>query len=180
MPRRLTSYLLAFMLIASHANAADDLPKQPPPSPGTCFIYAVTEETGVEKDPASAFVSRVDVQPLQYKVENKPIPETRLRIGMLLKNQSTPIPNDVSAPCSGEGLAFNCTMKCGDKVLGKFRAEALPTKPADPKANYLRLVFEAPTVLNACTEGEKPFTVPAELAGLQIILKGSEGGTCFK
>jgi hypothetical protein len=64
--------------------------------------------------------------------------------------------------------------------VGKFRAEALPTKPADPKANYLRLIFEAPTVLNACTEGQKPFTVPGGLTGLQIILKGAERGNCFQ
>jgi hypothetical protein len=171
--------VLTPMLITTSLHAADDLPKAEA-APGTCFVYTVEEETGVEKDPAAAIINRVDLQPLQYKVEGKPIPETRMRIGILAKDQSGPIPNDVSAPCSGEALAFNCTMKCGDKVVGKFRAEALPTKPADPKANYLRLIFEAPTVLNACTEGQKPFTVPGGLTGLQIILKGAERGNCFQ
>jgi len=180
MPRRLAPTLLTFFVLTSLAGAADDLPKQAKPSAGTCFTYAVTDETGVEKDPASAFVSRVDVQPLQYKVETKPVPETRLRIGVRLKNQNGPVSNDVSSPCSGEGLAFSCTMKCADKIVGKFRAEALPTNPADPKANYLRLIIEGPTVLNACTEGQQPFTVPEGLTGLQIILKGADPGACFR
>ena len=179
MPRRLALSVLASMLMICAASAADDVPKEAPPSPGTCFTYTVADETGVEKDPAAAHVSRVDVQPLQYKVENKPRPETRLRIGILPKNQNGPMRNDVSAACTGEGLAFNCTMKCADKVMGKFRAEALPTKPAEPKANYLRLIIEAPTVLDGCTEGEKPFTVPPELVGLPIILKGAEPNVCF-
>jgi len=179
MPRRLVLYPLAFLLMTSVVGAADDVPKQAAPSPGTCFKYALSDETGVEKDPAAAHVSRVDVQPLQYKVESKPLPETRLRIGILLKNQNSPIQNDVSAPCTGEGLAFNCTMKCGDKVVGKFRAEALPTKPSEPKAHYLRLIIEAPTVLNACTEGKQALTLPSELVNLQIILKGAEPSTCF-
>lgn len=180
MPRRLVLSVLASLLMTCAAGAADDLPKQAPPAAGTCFTYTVADETGVEKDPAAAHVNRVDVQPLQYKVENKPIPETRLRIGMLLKHQNGPMPNDVSAACTGEGLAFNCSMRCGDKVVGKFRAEALPTKPTEPKANYLRLVIEAPTVLNGCSEGKTPFTVPAGLTGLQIILKGAEPDACFK
>lgn len=180
MPRRLISSVLASLLMTSLAIAADDLPKQATPSPGTCFSYTVSDETGVEKDPASAFVNRVDVQPLQFKVENKPLPETRLRIGILLKNQHGEVPSDISAPCVGEGLAFNCTMKCADKVVGKFRAEALPTKPSDPKANYLRLIIEAPTVLNQCSEGKKPISVPAGLTGLQIILKGVEPKSCFQ
>lgn len=179
MPRRLALYMLAFLLMTCAASAADDVPKLAAPSPGTCFKYALSDETGVEKDPAATYVSRVDVQPLQYKVENKPLPETRLRIGILSKNQNGPIPNDLSAPCTGEGLAFNCTMKCGEKVVGKFRAEALPTKPRDPKAHYLRLVIEAPTVLNACSEGKGAFTLPNELVNLQIILKGAEPSTCF-
>jgi hypothetical protein len=177
--RRLALYALAFLSMISAVSAADDVPKQAAPTSGTCFKYALSDETGVERDPAAAHVSRVDVQPLQFKVENKPLPETRLRIGMLLKNQNGPIPNDHSAPCTGEGLAFNCTMKCGDKVVGKFRAEALPTKPSEPKANYLRLIIEAPTVLNACTEGKEPLTLPNELINLQIILKGAEPSTCF-
>jgi hypothetical protein len=180
MPRRLALSVLASLLMTGAAGAADDLPKQVTPLPGTCFTYSVSEETGIERDPASAFVGRIDIQPLQFKVENKPLPETRLRIGVLLKNQSGPIPNDVSAPCTGEKLAFNCAMKCADKVVGKFRAEALPTKPNDPKANYLRLIIEAPTVLNACTEGEKPFEIPTELVGLQIILKSTEPSACFR
>lgn len=179
MPRRLALYMLAFLLMTCAASAADDVPKLAAPSPGTCFKYALSDETGVEKDPAATYVSRVDVQPLQYKVENKPLPETRLRIGILSKNQNGPIPNDLSAPCTGEGLAFNCTMKCGEKVVGKFRAEALPTKPRDPKAHYLRLVIQAPTVLNACSEGKGAFTLPNELVNLQIILKGAEPSTCF-
>lgn len=180
MLRRLVLPVLALLLMTCRAGAADDVPKKVEPSPGTCFIYTVAEETGVEKDPASVFASRVDIQPLQFKVENKPLPETRLRIGILIKNQNAPIPNDISAPCTGEGLAFNCTMKCGDKVVGKFRAEALPTKPAEPKADYLRLIIEAPTVLNACTEGKQPFTVPNALIGVQIILKGAEPTACFR
>lgn len=179
MPRRLALYALAFLSMTSVVAAADDVPKQTTPSPGTCFKYLLSDETGVEKDPAATYVSRVDVQPLQYKVENKPLPETRLRIGVLAKNQNGPIPNDLSAPCTGEGLAFHCTMKCGDKIVGKFRAEALPTKPKEPKANYLRLIIEAPTVLNACSEGKQAFALPNELVNLQIILKGAEPSTCF-
>ncbi len=180
MPSRLALPVLAFLLMSSLANAADDVPKQVPSSPGTCFSYAVTDETGPEKDPASAFVNRVDLQPHQFKVENKPIPETRLRIGILLKNQHGAVPNDLSSPCTGEGLAFNCTLKCGDKIVGKFRAEALPTKPSDPKANYLRLIFEGATVINQCTEGQKPVMVPEGLHGLQIILKSAEASACFQ
>jgi hypothetical protein len=71
-------------------------------------------------------------------------------------------------------------MKCADKIVGKFRAEALPTRPAEPKANYLRLIIEAPMVLNACSEGKQPLTVPKELTGLQIILKGAEPTACFR
>ena len=180
MPRCLVLSVLAALLLACPAGAADDVPKQAVPSPGTCFIYQVAEETGIEKDPASAVVSRVDVQPLQFKVENKPLPETRLRIGILPKNQSGPIPNDISAACTGEGLAFNCTMKCADKIVGKFRAEALPTRPTEPKAHFLRLIIEAPTVLNACSEGKQALAVPKELTGLQIILKGAEPAACFR
>lgn len=180
MPRRLALSAIACLLTTLVAGAADDLPKKAPPSIGTCFTYQVTNDTSVETDPAGAVLSRVDVQPLQYKIENKPLPETRLRIGFLLKNQDGPMPNDVSAPCTGEGLAFNCTLRCADKVVGKFRAEALPTRPAEPKADYLRLIVETPTVLNSCSEGKQPFTVPKELINLQIILKGAEPRSCFR
>ena len=180
MPRRFVLSVLALVLLVCPAGAADDVPKQAAPSPGTCFIYEVSADMNAEKDPASAVVRRIDVQPLQFKVENKPLPETRLRVGLQLRHQRGPIQNDISAPCTGEGLAFTCTMKCADKVVGKFRAEALPTKPAEPKANYLRLVIEAPTVLNACSEGKKPLTVPGKLINLQIILKGAEPTACFR
>lgn len=176
---RLVLSLLAPMLVTTSLYAADDLPKAEP-APGTCFVYKVDEDTGLDKDPASAFISRVDVQPLQFKLGTKPLPETRLRIGILAKDQTGPIPNDISAACTGEGLTFSCSMKCGEKVVGKFRAEALPTKPTEPKANFLRLVIEAPTLLNACTEGKEPYTVPPELTGLQIILKGAEPTSCFR
>jgi hypothetical protein len=180
MLRRLALPFLVFLLLTGGADAADDVPKQTPPSPGTCFTYAVTDSPGIEKDPASAVVSRIDIQPLQFKVEKKPLPETRIRIGVLTRTQNTSIPNDISAPCTGEGLAFNCTMKCADKIIGKFRAEALPTRPNEPKASYLRLIIETPTVLNGCSEGKEPFTVPKELIGLQIILRGAEPTACFK
>jgi len=180
MSRRFVLSVLAFVLLARPVSAADDVPKQAVPSPGTCFTYQVADGTGTEKDPASAVVSRVDVQPLQFKIENKPLPETRLRIGVLPRKQSGPIPNDISAACTGEGLSFTCTMKCADKVVGKFRAEALPTRPTEPKAHFLRLIIEAPTVLNACSEGKQPLTVPKELTGLQIILKGAEPTACFR
>lgn len=180
MPRRFALILLVFVLMTCAAGAADDVPKQAVPAPGTCFTYQVADETAVEKDPASSIVSRIDVQPLQFKLESKPLPETRIRIGILPKDQEGPIPNDISAACTGEGLAFNCTMKCADKVVGKFRAEALPTRPTEPKAHFLRLIIEAPTVLNACSQGKEPLTVPAQLTGLQIILKGADPTTCFR
>jgi hypothetical protein len=65
-------------------------------------------------------------------------------------------------------------------VLGKFSAEALKTKPPEPKADYLRLVIETPTVLNGCTVGKERFDVPAALIGKQIILKGAAAGSCFR
>jgi len=178
--RFVLSVLVPLLLMTGRADAADDVPKQVPPSPGTRFTYTVANEPGMEKDPASAVVSRIDIQPLQFKVEKKPLPETRIRIGILTKTQGTSIPNDISAPCTGEGLAFNCTMKCADKIIGKFRAEALPTRPNEPKASYLRLIIEEPTVLNGCSEGKEPFIVPKELIGLQIILKGAAPAACFR
>lgn len=178
---RMVLSLLAPMILTTSLYAADDVPAKAEAAPGTCFVYKIEEETGVEKDPASAFVTRIDLQPLQYKVEGKPLPETRIRIGVLPKGEDEgPIVNDISAPCTGEKLTFNCTMKCGDKVVGKFRAEALPTRPAEPKADYLRLVFETPTVLNGCTEGKKPLELPGGVVGLQIILKGAEKAACFR
>lgn len=176
---RLVLSALAPMFMATSLYAADDVPKAEA-APGTCFVYKVDEETGIEKDPAAAFASRVDLQPLQFKVETKPIPETRFRIALQPKGESSLIADDISAACTGEKLAFNCTMKCGDKILGKFKAEALPTKPTEPKADYLRLTFEEATVLNGCSEGKKPFTIPEGLKGLQIILKGADKATCFK
>lgn len=177
---RMVLSLFAPMVVTTSLYAADDLPAKAEAVPGTCFVYKVDEETGVEKDPASALVSRVDLQPLQFKVEGKPLPETRFRIAIQPKGDDGPISSDVSAACTGEKLAFNCTMRCGDKVVGKFRAEALPTRPSEPKADYLRLVIEGPTVLNGCSEGKKPISVPEGLVGLQVILKGADKAACFR
>lgn len=176
---RYVTAVVTQLLVITSLHAADDLPKTEA-TPGTCFVYTVEEETGVEKDPAAAIVNRIELQPLQYKVENKPIPETRIRLGIRPKGQDGPIANDTSTACTGEKLTFACTMKCGDKTVGKFRAEALPTRPTDPKAHFLRLVIEAPTVLNGCTEGKPPFAVPSQLVNLQIILKGAESSACSR
>lgn len=178
----LSRYVMAVvtqLLVTTSLHAADDLPKAEA-TPGTCFVYSVEEETGVEKDPAAAIVNRVELQPLQYKVENKPIPETRMRLGIRPKGQNGPIAIDTSAACTGEKLTFACSMKCADKTVGKFRAEALPTRPTDPKAHFLRLVIEAPTVLNACTEGKLPYSVPSELVNVQIILKSAAPSACTR
>ena len=177
---RLVLALIAPLLATTSLQAADDLPAKAESVPGTCFVYEATPETAGEIDPASVVVERIDLQPLQFKSEGKPLPQTRLRVGVLLKGQKGQIPNDVSAACAGEGLTFTCTMRCGDKVVGKFSAEALPTKPTEPKADYLKLVIETATVLNGCTAGQTPFDVPAPLIGKQIILKGAAPGTCFK
>ena len=178
--RRLLPAILVCLSTSSRLDAADDLPPNLQAVPGTCFTYEPNPETAGEMDPAAAVVSRIDLQPLQFKTEGKPLPQTRLRIGILAKNSTGPIPNDISAACTGEGLTFTCTMRCGDKVLGKFSAEALQTKPPEPKADYLKLVIEAPIVLNGCTAGKEPSDVPAALIGKQIILKGAAKGTCFK
>jgi hypothetical protein len=178
--RRLLPALLVCLLTTVRLDAADDLPASSLAVPGTCFVYVATPETAGEIDPASAIVNRIDLQPLQYKSEGKPIPQTRLRIGVLSKGETGPIPNDTSAACTGEGLTFTCTMRCADKVVGKFSAEALPTRPSEPKADYLKLVIEAPTVLNGCTVGKEPSQVPAALIGKQIILKGAAKETCFR
>jgi hypothetical protein len=178
----LSRYVMAVvtqLLVTTSLHAADDLPKAEA-TPGTCFVYNVDEETGVEKDPAAAVVNRVELQPLQYKIENKPIPETRIRLGIRPRGQNGPLVTDTSAACTGEKLTFACTMKCGDKAVGKFRAEALPTKPTDPKAHFLRLIIEAPTVLNGCTEGKQPYTVPNELVNVQIILKSATPTDCSR
>ena len=180
MLRRLLPAMLVCLLTTSRLDAADDLPATIAAVPGTCFLYEATPETAGEIDPASAIVERIDLQPLQFKMEGKPLAQTRLRVGILLKGQTGAIPNDISAACTGEGLTFTCTMRCGDKVVGKFSAEALPTKPTEPKADYLKLVIEAPTVLNGCTAGKQPSDVPATLIGKQIILKGAAAGTCFR
>jgi hypothetical protein len=165
------------LLLATSLQAADDLPKAQA-TPGTCFVYNVEEEGDAEKDPAATIVNRVELQPLQFKIENKPIPETRMRLGIRSKGENGPIATDTSTACTGEKLTFACTMKCGDKTVGKFRAQALPTRPADPKAHFLRLVIETPTVLNACTEGKLPYSVPSELINLQIILKSAAPSAC--
>lgn len=179
MLRRLVLSALALMLATMHLSAADDLPPKAEAVPGTCFVYSADKEAGVEPGPAAAIVSRIDLQPLQFKAEGKPLPQTRLRIGILPKGAKGPIENDISAPCTGEGLSFTCTMKCGDKILGKFRAEALKTKP-ETKADHLKLVIETATVLNGCGEGKQPFTVPSALINVDIILKGAEPSACFK
>jgi hypothetical protein len=178
--RLLPLSVLLCLLATSRTDAADDLPAKIQAQPGTCFTYEPKLETPGEVDPAAAIVSRIDLQPLQLKLEGKPLPQTRLRIGVLPKDETGPIPNDISAACTGEGLTFTCTMRCGDKVVGKFSAEALQTKPPEPKADYLKLVIEAPTVLNGCTVGKGPSEVPAALIGKQIILKGAAPGTCFR
>jgi hypothetical protein len=180
MIRRLWSALLVSLISTTRLVAADDLPANIPGVPGTCFVYEAKPETVGEIDPASAIVDRIDLQPLQFKIEGKPLPQTRLRIGVLPKGQAGPIPNDISAACMGEGLTFTCTMRCGEKVIGKFSAEALQTKPPEPKADYLKLIIEAPTVLNGCTAGKKPSDVPAPLIGKQVILKGAAAGACFR
>lgn len=177
---RLVLALIAPLLATTSLQAADDLPAKAESVPGTCFVYEATPETAGEIDPASAIVDRIDLQPLQYKSEGKPVPQTRLRLGILPKGDKGPITNDVSAACTGEGLKFSCTMKCADKVLGKFSAEALPTRPSEPKADYLKLVIETPTVLNGCTSGKTAFEVPAPLIGKQIILKGAAAASCFQ
>jgi hypothetical protein len=177
---RLVLALIVPLLATTTLQAADDLPAKAEAVPGTCFAYAATPETAGEIDPTSAIVERIDLQPLQFKAEGKPLPQTRLRIGVLPKGQQGPIPNDISAACSGEGLTFTCTMRCGEKVVGKFSAEALPTKPTEPKADYLKLVIETPTTLNGCTAGQTSFEIPATLIGKQIILKGATPGSCFK
>jgi hypothetical protein len=178
--RLLPLSVLLCLLATSRTDAADDLPAKVQAQPGTCFTYEPKLETPGEVDPAAAIVTRIDLQPLQLKLEGKPIPQTRLRIGVLPRGQDGPIPNDISAACTGEGLTFTCTMRCADKVVGKFSAEALKTKPPEPKADYLRLVIEDPTVLNGCTAGKEKFDVPAALIGKQIILKGVEAGACFR
>ena len=180
MLRRLLPTLLVCLLSTTRLDAADDLPANISAVPGTCFVYEATPETAGEIDPASAIVDRIDVQPLQFKTEGKPLPQTRLRIGVLPKGQTGPIPNDISAACSGEGLTFTCTMRCGEKIVGKFSAEALPTKATEPKADYLKLVIEAATVINGCTAGQTPFEIPATLIGKQIILKGAATASCFR
>jgi len=181
MLRRLLPLSVLFCLLAtSRLDAADDLPPNIQAAPGTCFTYQAVAETAGEIDPAAAIVDRIELQPLQFKIEGKPLPQTRLRIGVLPKGQDGPIPNDISAACTGEGLTFTCTMRCADKVVGKFSAEALQTKPPEPKADYLKLVIEAPTVLNGCTTGKSPSDVPAALIGKQVILKGAAAGTCFR
>ena len=177
---RLVMALIAPLVATTSLQAADDLPTKAESVPGTCFIYKVDEETGVEKDPAAAFANRVELQPLQLKVEGKPIPETRFRLGIQLKGTNGPMVDDHTTACVGEKLSFTCTMKCGDKAVGRFKAEALPTKPKEPKADYLRLVFETPTMINGCTEGRTPLTVPEGLVGLQVILKGADKDACFK
>jgi hypothetical protein len=177
---RLVLALIVPLLATTTLQAADDLPAKAEAVPGTCFAYAATPETAGEIDPTSAIVERIDLQPLQFKAEGKPLPQTRLRIGVLPKGQQGPIPNDISAACSGEGLTFTCTMRCGEKVVGKFSAEALPTKPTEPKADYLKLVIETRTTLNGCTAGQTSFEIPATLIGKQIILKGATPGSCFK
>lgn len=176
---RLLSALLVCLLTTAPLAAADDLPAIAA-VPGTCFVYEATPETAGEIDPASAIVERIDLQPLQYKSEGKPVPQTRLRLGILPKGEKGAIPNDVSAACTGEGLKFSCTMRCADKIVGRFSAEALPTRPTEPKADYLKLVIETPTVLNGCTSGKTAFDVPPQLIGKQIILKGAAAGGCFR
>lgn len=178
--RLLPLSVLLCLLATSRIDAADDLPPKIPAQPGTCFAYEPKLESPGEVDPAAAIVTRIDLQPLQFKMEGKPIPQTRLRIGVLPRGQDGPIPNDISAACTGEGLTFTCTMRCGDKVVGKFSAEALKTKPPEPKADYLKLVIEAPTILNGCSVGKEKFDVPETLIGKQIILKGVEAGSCFR
>lgn len=177
---RLLSALLVCLFATAPLEAADDLAENVPAVPGTCFVYEATPETAGEIDPASAIVERIDLQPLQYKSEGKPVPQTRLRLGILPKGEKGAIPNDVSAACTGEGLKFSCTMRCADKIVGRFSAEALPTRPTEPKADYLKLVIETATVLNGCTAGKTRFDVPAALIGKQIILKGAAPTTCFR
>ncbi len=179
MLRRLALFTLVLLLITPRAFAADDLPAKAEVVPGTCFVYALEKEAGIEPDAAAAFVSRIDLQPLQFKTEGRPLPQTRMRIGLLPKGETGPMADDISTACTGEGLSFTCTMKCGEKILGKFRAEALKTKP-ETKADHLKLVIETPTILNGCAEGKQPFTVPSELINLDIILKGAPASACFK
>ena len=179
MLRRLLPTMLVCLLSATRLGAADDVPTTVPGVPGTCFVYEAIQETAGDIDPASMIVDRIDLQPLQFKMEGKPLPQTRLRIGVRAKGQTGPMPNDISAACAGEGLTFTCTMRCGEKVIGRFSAEALQTKPPEPKADYLKLVIEAPTVLNGCTTGKESSDVPATLIGKQIILKGAATNTCF-
>jgi hypothetical protein len=178
--RLLPLSVLLSLLTTAPLEAADDLPPNIHAQPGTCFTYEPKLEAPGEVDPAAAIVTRIDLQPLQFKMEGKPIPQTRLRIGVLPRGQDGSIPNDISAACTGEGLTFTCTMRCGDKVVGKFSAEALKTKPPEPKADYLKFVIEAPTALNECTVGKERFDVPAELIGKQIILKGVPAASCFR
>jgi hypothetical protein len=177
---RLVLALIVPLLATTTLQAADDLPAKAEAVPGTCFTYVATPETAGEIDPTSAIVERIDLQPLQFKVEGKPLPQTRLRIGVLPKGQTGPIPNDISSACSGEGLTFTCTMRCGEKIVGKFRAEALPTKATEPKADYLKLVIETATTLNGCTAGQTSFEIPAMLIGKQIIMKGAATASCFR
>jgi hypothetical protein len=179
MLRRLVLPALALLFATTRLYAADDLPPKTEAVPGTCFVYSAEKEAGIEPDPAAAIVSRIDLQPLQFKAEGKPLPQTRMRIGILPKGEKGPMANDISAPCTGEGLSFTCTMKCGDKIVGKFRAEALKTKP-ETKADHLKLVIEGPTLLDGCTEGKQPFNVPPALINVDVILKGAEASACFK
>ncbi len=92
MLRRLLPILLVCLLTTTRLDAADDLPANISAIPGTCFIYEATPETVGEIDPASAIVDRIELQPLQFKTEGKPLALTRLRIGVLPKGRTGPNP----------------------------------------------------------------------------------------
>lgn len=140
--------------------------------PGACYVLKAAPRA---KDKV---IDRIELQQLQTQgKDGKALEAPRIRIGILPAGSDDLVPSDVSAPCTRKGSELTCTLRCdesaGTPMQGRFRATTL-------SASSIRVTFDTPLVLNACTPGETPIAMPKALTGRSFVVrKARSTSDCF-
>lgn len=168
---------MAFVSVAACAAlAVDDAAAAGPDEglavPGACFVMKTAPRA---KDKA---IDRIELQQVQTQTKDgKQLEAPRVRIGVLPAGSDDLIPSDVSAPCSRKGNELTCTFKCDESSsvpeLGRVRVTTL-------NATSIKVTFDTPLTLNACTPGEPPVAMPKSLTGRSFVVrKARSTSECF-
>ena len=168
MSRRCLLAVLAYLITVQDVAAADVGALI---VPGACFVHSVS------KDQKARTIDRIELQLMQVIAKDRsPIGGIRVQLGIQPRHGDDAMPSGLSAPCVGVGRKLSCTLTCNDSDkhsrLGRFR-----TEPAG--GDQLRLVIEAPLVLNGCPTESKPYAVRGSLVGKAFLLRLAESNNCF-